>query len=85
MTTPTAPSRLSKQSEADWQHFHRQFELDDDCEHILVELLEALDRKREAQTELKRDGIVVKNGAGELRPSTSSIAIKECPSDSLMS
>ena len=73
MTTPTAPKHLSKRANADWKYLHRKFELDDDCEHILVELLEALDRKREAQAELKRDGIVVKNRAGELRshPATS--------------
>ena len=32
------------------------------------QFLEALDRKREVQAELKRDGIVIKNRAGELRP-----------------
>ena len=67
MTTPTAPKHLSGQAKADWKRFHEEYQLDSDCEDILLELLEAGDRKRQAQAELKA-GIVVTNRFGELRP-----------------
>jgi len=66
MTKP--PKHLTKQAQADWKRFHTDYQLDSDCEDILVELLESMDRKREAQAELKADGITVKNRFGELRP-----------------
>ena len=68
MTTPTAPQHLSGQAQAEWLRFHTEFELDIDCRDILLEMLEATDRKREAQAELKKDGIRIKNRFDELRP-----------------
>ena len=67
------------EAKVDWKRFHRQFELDDDCEHILVELLESLDREREilsllwAQVDLvervvKLDPGTTKNDEGRTVP-----------------
>ena len=66
MTKP--PKHLTRLAQADWKRFHADYQLDSDCEDILRELLEAMDRKREAQAMLAKDGITIKNRFGELRP-----------------
>ena len=78
MTTPTAPKHLSGQATADWKRFHTEYQLDIDCRDILLEMLEATDRKREAQAELKRDGITIKNRFGELRPHPACAVERDC-------
>jgi P27 family predicted phage terminase small subunit len=62
------PKHLSTQAKADWKRFHNDYRLDSDCEDVLLEMLEAMDRKREAQAALKADGITIKNRFNELRP-----------------
>lgn len=76
--TSQPPAHLSKQAQDDWKRFHADYSLDADCEDILLELLEAGDRKREAQAALARDGITIQNRFDEPRLHPAAAIERDC-------
>lgn len=64
MTISKPPEHLSMEARATWRRFHRLYQLGTDCHEIMVELLEATDRKRQAQEILKREGLTLTNRFG---------------------
>ena len=65
---PSPPARLSREARAWWRKISTDFDLDDAGLLILASALECLDTVREAQEQVKRDGITIKDRFGQLKP-----------------
>lgn len=59
MTAPTMPKHLSTEASKVWRSVMRDYQLEERHQATLLVACEALDRLRQAQAEIKRDGITV--------------------------
>lgn len=65
---PPAPSGLSPEAVRWWERLHREFDLDDQAAHFLLEAaLRAFDRANEAARLIDEHGIAIKDRFGQLR------------------
>jgi phage terminase small subunit len=65
---PKAPAHLSREAKTWWKKVVEGWLLDDPSLLILQSGLEALDRMREAQETVKKEGAYIKDRFGQLRP-----------------
>jgi P27 family predicted phage terminase small subunit len=69
ITTRTVPKGLSTEAKGWWNRLRKEFGIDDDAGLLLLQTsLEALDRMRECQAAVRRDGPTERNRFGEPRP-----------------
>lgn len=67
-TKPRPPAGLSAEARRLWKSILEQYEIDDDAGFLLLRTaMESLDRMREAQTILQKDGIVIADRFGQKR------------------
>lgn len=66
---PPAPAHLSRESRRLWRRVVTEWVLDEAAQAVLLVGLEALDRLREAQAIVKRDGVVTVSPRGAVRAS----------------
>lgn len=68
---PKPPKHLSAESKRWWRRIVQEYEIDSSGELLLQQALEALDRLREAQELIRRDGLILTTpatGAHHLHP-----------------
>lgn len=68
--TDKTPSGLSREASALWRRIVDAYGLNDDPagEQLLLSLCQTLDRLRECQRAVKKDGLTIEGSQGQIRP-----------------
>lgn len=64
---PAKPAVLSKESGELWRRLNRDYEFDDAQLVVLRETLEAMDRRRMATAQIKREGMTIVDRWGQVK------------------
>jgi P27 family predicted phage terminase small subunit len=65
--TPPAPKNLSPDALTFWRRIHKRYEVTEDARPALVECVEAMTRKEQAQAAIEKDGLIVQDRFGQDR------------------
>jgi P27 family predicted phage terminase small subunit len=76
-TYPKPPARLSAEAKAVWADLHRGWDIDDAGRLVLGCGLEALDRMRQAQADIKKHGVMFTDMFGQLRTNPATITERD--------
>ena len=80
---PKPPSGLSREARQWWRKITAEWELDDAALLLLESGLECFDRMREAQAQIKRDGITLTDRFGQVKQHPATLVERDSKSGML--